>query len=67
MSMARLSAGAGYRYLLRHTAAADAVRPGSTPLAEYYAKTGYPPGRWLGSGLAGLAAGEGMASETVVT
>ena len=60
MSMARLSAGAGYRYLLRHTAAGDAVRPGSTPLAEYYAATGYPPGRWLGSGLAGLAAGEGL-------
>jgi len=59
MSMARLSAGAGYRYLLRHTAAGDAVRPGSTPLSEYYAATGYPPGRWLGSGLAGLAAGEG--------
>ena len=43
MSMARLSAGAGYRYLLRHTAAGDAVRPGSTPLSEYYAATGYPP------------------------
>ena len=65
--MARLSAGAGYRYLLRHTAAGDAERPGSTPLAEYYAATGYPPGRWLGSGLAGLAAGEGLAPGTVVT
>jgi conjugative relaxase-like TrwC/TraI family protein len=67
MSMARLSAGAGYRYLLRHTAAGDAVRPGSTPLSEYYAATGYPPGRWLGSGLAGLAAGEGMPAGTMVT
>ena len=65
--MARLSAGAGYRYLLRHTAAGDVVRPGSTPLAEYYAATGHPPGRWLGSGLAGLAAGEGLPSGTVVT
>lgn len=61
MSMARLSAGAGYGYLLRHTAAGDAVRPGSTPLAEYYAATGYPPRRWLGAGLAGLADGEGLA------
>jgi len=67
MSMARLSAGAGYRYLLRHTAAGDAVRPGSTPLSEYYAATGYPPGRWLGSGLAGLVAGEGMPAGTMVT
>src|SRR5687768_13603257 len=67
MSMARLSAGAGYRYLLRHIAAGDAERSGSTPLAEYYATTGYPPGRWLGSGLTGLAAGEGLARGTVVT
>jgi len=67
MSMARLSAGAGYRYLLRHTAAGDAIRPGGTPLAEYYAATGYPPGRWLGSGLAGLAAGEGLTAGTVVS
>ena len=65
--MARLSAGAGYRYLLRHTAAGDAVRSGSTPLAEYYAATGYPPGRWLGTGLTGLAAGEGLALGTVVS
>ena len=65
--MARLSAGAGYRYLLRHTAAGDAVRPGATPLAEYYAATGYPPGRWLGSGLAALAAGEGLPAGTAVT
>ena len=60
MSMARLSAGAGYRYLLRHTAAGDAARPGSTPLVDYYAATGYPAGRWLGSGLAGLAEGKGL-------
>lgn len=67
MSMARLSAGAGYRYLLRHTAAGDVARPGATQLAEYYAATGYPPGRWLGSGLTGLAAGEGLATGTSVT
>lgn len=67
MSMARLSAGAGHRYLLRHTAAGDSVRPGGTPLAEYYAATGYPAGRWLGSGLAGLADGEGLPAGTVVT
>ena len=54
MSMARLSAGAGYRYLLRYTAAGDAARPQATALVDYYAATGYPPGRWLGSGLAGL-------------
>lgn len=45
MSMARLSAGAGYRYLLRHTAAGDAARPGTTALADYNTATGYPL-RW---------------------
>jgi conjugative relaxase-like TrwC/TraI family protein len=66
MSMARLSAGAGYRYLLRHTAAGDAARPQSTPLVDYYAATGYPPGRWLGTGLAGLNNGAGITAGSVV-
>jgi conjugative relaxase-like TrwC/TraI family protein len=67
MSMARLSAGTEYRYLLRHTAAGDAARPQSTSLVDYYAATGYPPGRWLGCGLAGLNDGAGIASGSVVT
>jgi conjugative relaxase-like TrwC/TraI family protein len=67
MSMARLSAGAGYRYLLRHTAAGDAARPQSASLVDYYAATGYPPGRWLGSGLRGLNNGAGTAAGAVVT
>jgi TrwC relaxase len=67
MSMARLSAGAGYRYLLRHTAAGDAARPQATSLVDYYAATGYPPGRWLGSGLSGLNDGAGIISGSVVT
>jgi hypothetical protein len=67
MSMARLSAGAGYRYLLRHTAAGDAARPQATSLVDYYAATGYPPGRWLGSGLTGLNDGAGILSGSVVT
>jgi conjugative relaxase-like TrwC/TraI family protein len=67
MSMARLSAGAGYRYLLRHTAAGDAARPQATSLVDYYAATGYPPGRWLGSGLTGLNDGAGIPSGSIVT
>jgi conjugative relaxase-like TrwC/TraI family protein len=67
MSMARLSAGTGYRYLLRHTAAGDAARPHSTPLVDYYAGTGYPPGRWLGSGLRGLNDSVGIVAGSVVT
>lgn len=64
MSLHRLSAGAGYQYLLRHTACGDVHRAATTPLTAYYTESGYPPGRWLGRGLSGvgLAAG-GAVSE----
>jgi len=67
MSLARLSAGAGYRYLLRHTACGDVERDAGTPLTAYYTASGYPPGRWLGAGLAGLAGGRGLPAGTAVT
>lgn len=69
MSLSRLSAGAGYRYLTRHTAVGDA-RPGpGQALTEYYTATGLPPGRWTGAGLPGLGAGDGtdLSAGTVVT
>ena len=69
MSISRLSAGAGYRYLTRHTAAGDA-RPGpDQSLTAYYTATGLPPGRWTGAGLSGLGAGHGsdLRPGTVVT
>jgi len=54
MSMHRLSAGAGYQYLLKHTACGDVDRKPETSLTAYYTESGYPPGRWIGTGLAGL-------------
>ncbi|GAA4065099.1 hypothetical protein GCM10023065_15950 [Microbacterium laevaniformans] len=57
VSMRVMSAGDGYKYLLRTVAAADGERPLSTPLTRYYAEAGTPPGRWLGSGLPALADG----------
>ena len=45
-----MSAGHGYRYLLRSIAAGDGDRDLGTPLTRYYAAHGTPPGRWLGSG-----------------
>ncbi len=63
MSMHRLSAGAGYAYLLRHTACGDVQRASSTPLTEYYAEIGYPPGRWLGKGLKGVGLSKGATVE----
>ncbi|WP_336854466.1 MobF family relaxase [Sinomonas albida] len=53
-----MSAGEGYRYLLRTVAAGDGARPLSTPLTRYYSAEGTPPGRWMGTGLAGLGGGE---------
>jgi conjugative relaxase-like TrwC/TraI family protein len=67
MSLARLSAGSGYRYLLKHTACGDCARESGTSLTSYYAASGYPAGRWLGSGLAGLDATNGLAVGTAVT
>ncbi|WP_415855392.1 MobF family relaxase [Sinomonas sp. G460-2] len=60
-----MSAGDGYRYLLRTVAAADGDRSLSTPLTRYYAEAGTPPGRWLGGGLPGLGAGELRAGDEV--
>jgi len=52
--MRLMSAGDGYRYLLRTVAAGDGDRSLSTPLTRYYAEEGSPPGRWLGTGVAAL-------------
>jgi hypothetical protein len=67
MSLARLSAGSGYRYLLRHVACGDVQRDAATPLTAYYTASGYPPGRWTGRGLAGLDNGGGLHVGTAVT
>lgn len=58
VSMRVMSAGDGYRYLLRTVAAGDGDRSLSTPLTRYYAEAGTPPGRWLGSGVIALGHGE---------
>ncbi len=57
VSMRVMSAGDGYKYLLRTIAAGDGDRSLSTPLTRYYSAQGTPPGRWTGGGLPGLGAG----------
>jgi hypothetical protein len=52
-----MSAGDGYKYLLRTVAAGDGKRLLSTPLTRYYAEEGTPPGRWMGCGLQCLSGG----------
>lgn len=51
VSMRVMSAGDGFRYLLRTVAAGDGDRSLSTPLTRYYAEKGTPPGFWLGAGV----------------
>src|SRR5664279_6162601 len=60
-----LASMASVDYLVGHVAAGDGrgQQPGSgqgSALTRYYTADGYPPGRWVGSGLAGLAAGQGI-------
>ncbi|KAB7740361.1 relaxase domain-containing protein [Nostocoides sp. F2B08] len=54
MSIHKLTAGSGYTYLTRQVAAQDRAERGHSSLASYYTEKGETPGRWVGSGLAGL-------------
>ena len=58
VSMRKMSPGHGYRYLLRSVTAGDGNRSLTRPLTRYYAEAGTPPGRWMGSGLNSLGAGQ---------
>ncbi|RCS82583.1 MobF family relaxase [Brachybacterium alimentarium] len=58
VSMRVMSAGDGYKYLLRTIAAADGDRSLSTPLTRYYTEEGTPPGTWMGAALHGLGDGQ---------
>lgn len=57
MSMKVMSAGDGYKYLLKSVVAGDGNRSLSTPMTQYYTEAGTPPGRWIGSGLHALGDG----------
>jgi conjugative relaxase-like TrwC/TraI family protein len=52
-----MSAGDGYRYLLKTVAAGDGNRDLTTPLTRYYQEKGTPPGFWIGCGVKGLGHG----------
>jgi conjugative relaxase-like TrwC/TraI family protein len=57
VSMRVMSAGDGYKYLLRTVVVSDGKRSLSTPLTRYYSAAGTPPGRWMGEGLRSFGAG----------
>ena len=58
-----MSAGDGYRYLLKSVVVSDGSRDFTEPLVRYYTEKGTPPGRWLGSGLSGLSGGVAAGDE----
>ena len=54
ISLHKLTAGTGYTYLTRQVAAHDRAGGPRTSLASYYSDRGETPGRWVGSGMAGI-------------
>jgi hypothetical protein len=50
MTFAKITAGTGYLYLVRHTALGDAEPTARRDAAAYYAEQGNPPGHWAGRG-----------------
>ncbi len=55
MGIHKLTAGDGYLYLIRQTAAHDASVRGRQSLGDYYTEKGETSGRWMGRGLPGLS------------
>jgi hypothetical protein len=60
-----MSAGDGYKYLLKSVAAGDGSRDLSTPFTRYYAEKGTPPGFWIGADVASLGDGLIAAGDVV--
>lgn len=54
MTLHKLAPGSGYTYLTRQVAVHDATELRQVGLASYYEEKGEAPGRWLGTGPAGL-------------
>lgn len=54
MSLSKLSAGDGYRYLMDQTVSADRLRSQGGSLEDYYVKSGCPDGVWVGQGIGDL-------------
>ncbi len=67
ISIRRISLGGGFRYLMDSVAAGDSGARPADGLASYYAATGTPHGRFLGSGLAGLDGGRGVETGSAVS
>ena len=54
LSIHKMVAGEGFRYLTRHVAVNDGAAVAGQSVTDYCAASGNPPGRWLGQGLEAL-------------
>jgi len=54
LTIRRMAAGSGYKYLMSSVARGDGASDLSSPLTRYYTESGTPPGRFIGGGVAGL-------------
>lgn len=54
MTIHKVTAGDGYAYLTGQVASGDQLRARGQDPEDYYARTGEPPGYWLGQGAPGL-------------
>ncbi|MCU4183842.1 relaxase domain-containing protein [Acidiferrimicrobium sp. IK] len=60
LTIRRLTAGTGYKYLISSIARGDGAADQSSPLTRYYEQSGTPPGRFAGGGLAALGLDHGQ-------
>ena len=67
ISIKELHSGDGWRYLMESVTDGRGDLREPAAITRYFTEAGTPPGRWLGSGLAGLAAGAGLAPGAPVT
>jgi conjugative relaxase-like TrwC/TraI family protein len=60
LTIRRLTAGTGYKYLIESIARGDGAADQSSPLTRYYEQSGTPPGRFAGAGLTALGLDQGQ-------
>jgi conjugative relaxase-like TrwC/TraI family protein len=67
ISVKQLHGPDAWRYLMESVTDGQGDRRETSAITRYYTEAGTPPGRWFGSGLAGLAAGAGLVAGSVVS
>jgi len=67
ISITELHGADAWRYLMESVTDGEGDLREADAITRYFTEAGTPPGRWLGSGLAGLARGAGLPAGSTVT